>query len=221
MKALSRTLAVLAIAVLAISYSILAPTISRTQSTVILAVKNGVEVAMVLPDNTTTRQQKLLNFAYDIAKADGYKKPQWLQGIIMQESKAGGMREYRVAGLQNKVGDRYFGVSQIKLAAAKDVMGKHPELWKHLDTKTDEELQARLVLDDEFNIRVASKYALMMGINQNASRGITAYNQGAAGAVGIDSSTHHYNIGVERHVKNVQVTQSMIKSKDKLLVASH
>ncbi len=208
MKALSRALAMLTLTLVVISYSIVAPNINRTSSAVILAVKNGAEVAMALPSTITADQQALLNFAYEIARADGYKKPQWLQGIIMQETKAGGMKEYRVAGLQNKLNDRYFGVSQIKLAAAKDVMNKHPEMWKYLDTKTDEELQARLVLDDKFNIRVASKYGLMMGINQNASKGITAYNQGLGGAQNIDENSWKYTTSVFNHVerlKNVQL----------------
>lgn len=175
-----------------------------------MLVRNGTSVlltgngAIKLPKVMTSQQKELLNYAYEIAKADGMKQPQYLQGIIMQESKAGGMAEFRVAGLTNKPGDRYFGIGQIKLSAAKAVMQKHPEMWKHLQTNTEEELQARLILDDKFNIRVASKYLLLMGINKDATFATTAYNRGAGGATQVDPATWHYTVAVKQHIEKLK-----------------
>jgi hypothetical protein len=73
---------------------------------------------VVVPDDLSSKQQHLLNFAYDVAKQDGFLHPAFLQGILMQETRACSVKNYRVAGLTNKQGDRYFGCGQIKLAAA-------------------------------------------------------------------------------------------------------
>jgi len=164
----------------------------------------------------TQKQIDLLTFARKTAREDGHQYPQYVLGIIMQESKAGDMTEYRVAGLRNKASDRYFGVSQIKLAAAKDVMKRYPKLWEYLDTKTDEELQARLILDDRFNIRVASKYALLMGMNEHPNRAVLAYNQGIGGAQRYsDPGSHSYVHGVKawaKKVKNILLRRNELES---------
>jgi soluble lytic murein transglycosylase-like protein len=121
----------------------------------------------------------------------------------MQESRACNIKHYRVAGLTNRVGDRYFGALQIKLATAKDVLKHYPELLSYLDTSTDEEIQAKLILDDEWNIRVGSKYLLMLGINEKPDIAITAYNQGMFGARSKNSDTFHYTTSVKKYYKEL------------------
>lgn len=193
------------------SWTYIQPILMNNGTAVIYAMtkdgKNGSKpYTMLLPESLTTKQFNLLNFAYSVAKDDNHKNPQYLQGIIMQESGAGEVKDYRVAGLSNKPGDRYFGIGQVKLAAAKAVMTRYPEMWKFLDTKTDEELQARLILDDEFNIRVASKYAIIVGVNENATRGIGAYNRGPAGINDVDADELQYTKKVKslgQRVKNI------------------
>jgi len=165
----------------------------------------GQPVTVKLPENMTAKQHEVLTFALKVAQDDGYKNPRYLQGILMQESHACAVKDFRVAGLTNKVGDRYFGCGQIKLAAARDVMRAYPTMWSYLDTRTDEELQARLILDNEFNIRVASKYALLMGINHDPARAITRYNLGEGGAQSVNPQDHHYTSGVKRHVDRLNV----------------
>lgn len=164
----------------------------------------------------TPKQIELLSFARKTAKEDGHQYPQYVLGIIMQESMAGAMADFRVAGLANRSNDRYFGISQIKLRAAKDVMKKYPELWDYLDTKTDEELQARLILDDRFNIRIASKYALLMGMNEHPFRALVAYNKGPGTAQKIsDPNSIGYVQSVKlwaSKVKNIFIGKSNIKS---------
>jgi len=220
MRLISCSIFALAITIASISWKYVEPVITQNGTSVIYAMtndgKNGGKPATVkIPDNLTEKQHELLNFAYIVAKEDGYKHPQYLQGVIMQESLAGGLKEFRVAGLTNKPGDRYFGISQIKLAAAKDVMKQYPVLWVKFNTKTDEELQARLILDDQLNIRIASKYLLMAGVNDNPTKAITAYNQGATGALLVDPTTHDYTVKVKGHLqrmKNVQEKTVGIRS---------
>ncbi len=212
MRLITTSIFALAVAVSAVSWKYVEPIITQNGSTVIAARsadgKNGGKpLSLRVPDNLTVAQHELLNYAYLVAKADGHKNPAYLQGLIMQESLAGGLKEFRVAGLTNKPGDRYFGIGQIKLAAAKDVMKQYPNLWKKFNTKTDEELQAHLILDDKLNIQIASKYLLMAGVNDNPTRAITVYNQGAGGVQLVDPDTHDYTVKVKNFsskMKNVQ-----------------
>ena len=220
MRLLNALYVVLSITVAVTTWKYLQPLIAMNGTSVITVMtnngKNGSHpVSVKLPDTLTNKQHELLSFAYDVAKKDGMIHPQYLQGIIMQESKAGNLKDYRVAGLSNAVGNRYFGIGQIKVAAAKDVMKSYPEMWKYLDTKTDEELQARLILDDHFNIRMASKYALILGINKNPAFAITAYNKGEGGALLVNSDSHEYTVKVKNHssqFKNVQKSKADIIS---------
>jgi hypothetical protein len=199
MKLISSLTLALSVAAGAGTWQIVKPLIAQNGSSVIYAASDDGKAG----GKPLTKQYDLLNFAYAVAKEDGLKYPQYLQGIIMQESKAGDYKGYEVSGLSNKDGDHYFGIAQLKLAAAKDVVGKYPEMWKYLKTRTDEELQARLILDDQFNIRVASKYALMMGINQDPSSAITKYNQGPTGAAHVDPNTHPYTVEVKQHASKL------------------
>ena len=204
MKLITTFYLTLALLVGAASWKLLEPILAQNGTAVISSMSSDNQhgskpISIKLPDNLTKKQFEMLNFAYDVAKSDGFKEPKYLQGIIMQESKAGGMDSFRVAGLTNAVGNRYFGLGQIKLQAAKAVMMRFPDMWKHLDTKTDEELQARLIVDDKFNVRVASKYALIMGINENPAKAITAYNVGPGGVQSVDASTHAYTQKVKAY----------------------
>ncbi len=144
--------------------------------------------AIEVPNNLSDKQQINLNKAYEIAKADGHKDPEILQGIILQESNAGALKSYNVAGQEFglKPFERYYGLAQIKLAAAKDVLKSFPMLYTKYDiqTKTDDEIVANLILKDEFNIEVASKYLRILkdqyGIKSYNTL-LIAYNRGPGG----------------------------------------
>jgi hypothetical protein len=173
-------------------------------------VKGGSKV-LIKTESLSQTQLENLQYAREIAIKDGHKSPEILQGLIMQESAAGTVKNFRVSGLQNSPSDRYFGVAQIKLAAAKDVMATYPELWKGFSSKTAEELQAKLILDDKFNISVASKYLLLMNVNKNLSAGITSYNRGPAGSLGVDHSTFDYTLKVKKYAEKFKYSEQKFK----------
>ena len=218
MKLVSTLCIALSILIGASAWKLTVPFITQNGTSVINTMthdgRNGNRpLTIKISEDLSSKQHELLNFAFDIAKLDGFQFPQYLQSILMTESRACDAKNYRVAGLSNKPGDRYFGCGQIKLSAAKDVMNKYPEMWKFLESKTDEELQARLILDDRFNIRVASKYVIMMGINENPERAITAYNVGSQGSKNVNPKTHDYTRKVkEMTIKNVQGSEDDLKS---------
>lgn len=221
MKLISTFCLVSSLAVAGALYKFLEPRLSVVGTSVISTMTNdgkrgGKLGSVKLPDNLLPKQHELLNFAFAVAQADGIQHPQYLQGVIMQESRAGGDPEYRVAGLTNSPDDRYFGAGQIKLVAAKAVMLRWPEMWRWLDTKTDEELKARLILDDKFNVRVASKYLVLLGINKDPNLAITAYQKGPGGAQTVNPLEHPYTKQVKQKaaaIKNVQAGTVGIQSR--------
>ena len=158
----------------------------------------GGQAAVIVPDDLTNAQHRILNTAYAIAKADGHKSPELVQGLLLQETHAGALKSYKVAGNE---GDKYYGLGQIKLGAARDVMKEHPELWTKygFDTKTDDELKANLILNQNFNIEISSKYLKILheryGYTGRAL--LNAYNRGPTGVKAVDSATFHYARGAE------------------------
>lgn len=157
----------------------------------------GGQAAVLVPNNLSNSQHQLLNTAYAIAKADGHKNPELVQGIILQESKAGAMASYKVAG---NPGDQYYGIGQLKIGATREVMAAFPKLWSQykFQTRTDDELKANLILNQTFNIEVTSKYLKILQTRYGFSGRelVNAYNRGPGGvkAVGND---FHYAIGAE------------------------
>ncbi len=154
--------------------------------------KKGGQAATLLPANISAEQGHLLSMAYAIGKADGHKNPEIVQSIILQETLAGGMKVFRVA---NPGPEAYFGVGQIKLAAAKDVLAKWPSLFSRyaIATKTDDEIKANLILNDKFNIEVTSKYLLILQKQYGYSGRelVNAYNRGPAGVKLVDNDFHY------------------------------
>ena len=154
--------------------------------------KLGGQAAVVVPDDLSLSQHQILNTAYRIAKADGHRNPELVQSVLLQETHAGGLNKYKVAGNR---GDEYYGLAQIKLGAAKDVLKEHPELWNKYDfhTRTDDELKANLILNQKFNIEIASKYLKLLQDRYGFSGRelLNAYNRGPGGVKAVDSSFHY------------------------------
>lgn len=170
----------------------------------------GGGLSIKMPANITDRQAKLLNMAYSIAKKDGHPFPQILQGIIMQETKAGEMRSYKVAGQEFGLAtnSRYYGVAQIKLSATQDVLKRFPQLKTEfgIQTSADEEIIAKLIENDKFNLSIASKYLLILkGYGYSTLEQLAlAYNQGPGGAKKHSPATHHYPTGVMKHIQSLR-----------------
>ena len=153
----------------------------------------GGQAAVVVPDDLTDDQHMILSVAYKIAKQDGHKHPEVVQSMLLQETHAGGLAKFKVAGNR---GDEYYGLAQIKLGATKDVLARHPELWKkyNFHTHTDDEIKANLILNPKFNIEVGSKYLKLLQeqYGYNGRELLNAYNRGPGGVKSVDSNTFHY-----------------------------
>lgn len=168
----------------------------------------GNQVVVKLPENLTLDQSRMLALAYEFAKSDGHQSPELVQGVLLQETRAGGMDSFRVA---NPGPEAYFGPMQIKLATAKDVLKRHPALYTKykFHTRTDDEIRAHLILNDRFNLEVGSKYLLMLQ-NEFGFRGrqlMNAYNRGPGGVHAVDDS-FHYAVGAERKLAKFKSQRS-------------
>ena len=174
----------------------------RAIGTAVLSEKPGKviggQTAILLPENLSPTQSQILNTAYQIAKEDGHRDPEVVQQMVLQETEAGGMAKFKVAG--NK-GDEYYGVAQIKLSAARDVLSRHPELWDKYEfhTRTDDEVKANLIMNPRFCIEIGSKYLKLLS-DEYGFRGrvlLNAYNRGPGGVKKVNSNTFHYARGAE------------------------
>lgn len=123
----------------------------------------------------TGEQVHLLNVAFEVGMKDGgLQHAKLLQGVLLQETIAGFMG--RIGHLTAPVGKRSYGVMQVKVTAATDVLQRHTTLPQF---KSDEELIAGLIVDDIYNIRVASKHLLhLRSRTKTDEHALLAYNLG-------------------------------------------
>lgn len=160
----------------------------------------GNQVAVRVPSNISADQHRLLQIALQIAKADGHKNPELVQAVLLQETLAGAAKSYRVANI-GAGADTYFGLMQIKLSTAKDVLFRFPKMFEKygLQTHTDDEIKAFLMLNERFNIEVGSKYLLMLRRDYGfvGRELLNAYNRGPGGVKDV-SADYHYGIGAEQ-----------------------
>lgn len=149
----------------------------------------------------TDEQVELLKLAYDVGVEEkDVRHARTLQAILMQETHAGLMG--RIGHLSAPVGKRSYGVMQVKVSAASDVLKRHPELGKF---KSVEELIAKLLTDDEFNIRVASKHVQYLNKHTKSdAHALMAYNLGLSASKRYKSHTSFkYVKGVKRFYAKV------------------
>ena len=171
----------------------------------------GDPLTFAVPDNLSAKQHQILNAAYSIAKAIGLKKPELAQGILIQESKAGGLDSYKVAGQEFglKTNERYYGIGQMKLSAAKAVMNRSPQLWDKYDfhTHTDEELIANLIMNDLFSVELSARYLKILSddYGYEGDKLVAAYNKGPGGVREVSNPSElNYVQRVKQHIKNIK-----------------
>jgi hypothetical protein len=146
----------------------------------------------------TPEQIDLLGMAYSIGYKDGgAAHARLVQAVLLQETIAGLLG--RLGHLSAPLGKRSYGVMQVKVVAAHDVLRHHPELGKF---HTDDQLITRLMTDDEFNIRVASAYLKFLRKHKrNDQQALVAYNIGMNAARRVmDAADFKYVQRVERYL---------------------
>ena len=142
----------------------------------------------------TSEQVHLLKTAFDIGYKDGgLEHARLVQGMLLQETIAGLLG--RIGHMTAPVGKRSYGVMQVKVTAANDVLRKHSEFGVF---SSDEELIAELIVDDEFNIRLASRHFLHLRTRTKTdAHALMAYN------IGLRASRRYKDHHSFRYVKKV------------------
>lgn len=123
----------------------------------------------------TDEQASLLQTAWEVGLADGGPAhAELLQAVLLQETIAGQLG--RIGHMTAPVGKRSYGVMQVKVTAARDVLRQHKSFGRF---RSDEELIVALMSDDLFNIRMASKFLLHLKDNTvSEDAALVAYNIG-------------------------------------------
>ena len=149
----------------------------------------------------TGEQLDLLSLAYKIGYEDGGEShAKFLQAVLMQETIAGQLG--RLGHLSAPLGKRSYGVMQVKVPAARDVLRHKPQL-DHF--RTDEQLIARLIADDEFNLRIASAYLkYLRKLSASDHQALVAYNVGPNAAKNVvDPAQFKYVQRIELYMSKV------------------
>jgi len=128
--------------------------------------------------------------------------PGTMQGIIWQESKAGGHFK-DVDKVETQRHAIFFGAAQVSLVAAQDVLNRWPQLREQFNISSKYDIKEQLILNDVFNLTIAGKYLTLMKsygfstLNELA----LAYNRGPEGAKRYDPETHPYATSVANHAE--------------------
>ncbi|HHM06455.1 MAG TPA: lytic transglycosylase domain-containing protein [Gammaproteobacteria bacterium] len=166
----------------------------------------------------TSEQEYLLKLAYRMGREDGdARHAELVQAVLMQETIAGLLG--RIGHMTARVGKRSYGVMQVKVSAARDVLRHHPELGRF---PADELLIARLLSDDEFNIRVGSAFLKILRKKTHSDEAaLVAYNIGLRASRKVRRPQHFaYVEGVQRYVTELVRPFNRLVIEQPLTVAS-
>jgi len=149
----------------------------------------------------TDEQLNLLQTAHAVGYEDGgVEHAELLQGVLLQETIAGQLG--RIGHMTAPVGKRSYGVMQVKVSAARDVLRKHKEFGRF---RSDEALIVELMTDDELNIQMASKFLLFLKQKtQSNQAALVAYNIGLRASRKIAApDSFKYVVRTQRNLKEV------------------
>ncbi|BAU58304.1 transglycosylase SLT domain-containing protein [Halorhodospira halochloris] len=145
-------------------------------------------------------EEQLMRQAYELGKPHDLGMA--MMGVLVQETRMG--RFGPVGDRRHGFGKRSYGVMQLKLHTAKDVISFIcPELDEGLST--DEEIIAKLLYDHHWNMQVAACYLAHLQ-NQGLSwrETLIAYNEGLRGSRRFGYG-HPYAQSIADHVSEGKV----------------
>ncbi len=150
----------------------------------------------------TEEQMNLLKMAYEIGFADGGREhAELVQAVLLQETIAGQLG--RMGHMTAPVGKRSYGVMQVKVTAARDVLRKFPDEFGRF--RADELLIAKLLMDDEFNIRMGSKFLVHLRPHTDSTEALlVAYNIGLRASRKVEQADEFkYTLRTQRNLERV------------------
>lgn len=142
----------------------------------------------------TPDQQRLMSMAYALGEPHGLG--QTMVAIAYQETNAGVTGP--VGDKRHPVGQRSYGVMQIKLETAKYAFRLCPYLDR--DHDSEEEIIADLIDDKKWNMEISLCYLRQLEKGRTWRETVLAYNQGANGASAQDPNSHEYVRDIINHI---------------------
>jgi len=152
----------------------------------------------------TAKQQELLEIAYIKGSRVGF--PETIQALLLQETRAGLFGD-GIGDTTLEVGRRSYGVMQMKVGTTRMVLKKHKSLIlkyfprrKTYNRLRDEDIIIKSVLDDTFNIHMASlKFKMHRERSKTWAQAVVAYNRGQRASTRIGNHTTHKYFKDIRH----------------------
>lgn len=131
---------------------------------------------------TSSVLAKNLSLVFNVANQIG--DPETLEAILLQETNGG--RSDMIGNKDSPVGKRSYGLMQVQVVAARDVLRRNHDLFneyfpnRKYDNVADEEIIALLLTDPEANVKIAAyhfRYYKTLA-HGNWDRTVAGYNAG-------------------------------------------
>lgn len=144
---------------------------------VICLLLSNIAIANVHIGGRTFTYEQLSNYAHAYKYGERYGLGYELMGVLFAESNG---KQVHVGDRVNNKFKRSYGIMQVKLGTYYWVKNKGYKTYKLQDkSMVEEEILAKLMTDNIFNIHIASDYLKMMiDICGSKSKGISGYNRG-------------------------------------------
>lgn len=133
-----------------------------------------------------------------------------VMALLWRETRAGKFGP--VGDLGNGFGKRSYGLWQMKVATALDVLKSQPELWgKRKKWQSNEEVIARLISEPKWAAEMA-----MGNITRLERRRVPygriplAWNEGVRGSHGIDADDHEFTVDVLETVQSPMIRELVV-----------
>lgn len=150
-------------------------------------------------------QVKNFRLAAKVGKANDRER--LMMALMWRETRAGKFGP--VGDMENGVGKRSYGLWQMKVATAKDVLKRYPELWgPHKKWKSDEEVIARLITDNQWAAEMALGNIRRLEAKRVPFKRIPlAWNEGYSGSLDLDHDDHAFTMDVLETVQSPMIRE--------------
>jgi hypothetical protein len=150
---------------------------------------------------------QMKNFLLASKVGKDHSKERLMMALLWRETRAGKFGP--VGDLKNAFGKRSYGLWQMKVATAKDVLKRYPEIWgDQKKWRSEEEIIARLITDNDFAARMA-----LGNIRRLEAKGVPykriplAWNEGYSGSQGLDYDDHAFTMDVLETVQSPMIRE--------------
>ncbi|MEJ7138863.1 hypothetical protein [Amphibiibacter pelophylacis] len=134
----------------------------------------------------------LVERANAISKMVGLQDSDALLKVLLQETRLGRLGGFWRAAGRGLKSEPYYGIGQMKLSTAMDVLKSEPRWLKDFKLQPDEDLiRAHLTINDRFSAVMAAVYLKQLSRQYQGDALLNAYNRGPTGVKGVADDFHY------------------------------